>query len=430
MGNIVPAKEQPIEMKSEDAIIPVPLSRAPGIAYTRRHKRAERQMFFNAIGKAALELGHGLCFGKMTIKIKNGDKPEMKYTWSTATKNVIRGKPAGGTVDISPKLNETLAQKMKRLFNKEVYYTYDFEPKNRIMYRYQAGNPNYLKYMVLDDPDPAKNQKPDFKTFKQQALNAGSIDVASKLYFLDEVVKRYFAATEKLKKQIDFLSYQPGTYCPYRFTVVYLSITLPKGGSHANLFLVDHEKFTIEQFEPHGVLPKSWGIDQEWYNREIVKIVREIQKQQGKMYPFSPPIEVCPVVGPQSRSKRRGFCVAWTAMYFHLRMLNPEKSTESIINHMNRGGLSKTEFEREREKRERSEIMHEYISRYIAWAELQTPLLQIGVAEWKRDKPPKAARRITVKGREKVRTEAGDIFSKTRKRKRTRKHSSRSKSRR
>ena len=133
-----------------------------------------------------------------------------------------------------------------------------------------------------------------------------------------------------------------------RFTVGILAIRLDTGKSHANALIFDSENKILTRFEPHGA------------NLETNYDVGELDQQIGKWikgnmegWKYTAPIHFCPVRGPQTiesqlyfDSKMKaiygsdltkeagGFCSAWSLLFLHYRLVNPDLSDKEIADYM------------------------------------------------------------------------------------------------
>lgn len=103
--------------------------------------------------------------------------------------------------------------------------------------------------------------------------------------------------------------------------------------AHSNILLVDNLNLKIEFFEPHGVSFDSHVID---FNIEstVRNIVQNLFPKRSQVYSFENVHSLCPV-GPQSLESTvdstGGYCLAWSLLYVHLRIMNTNKKHQDII---------------------------------------------------------------------------------------------------
>jgi hypothetical protein len=99
---------------------------------------------------------------------------------------------------------------------------------------------------------------------------------------------------------------------------------------HQNALIVNKATRTYERFEPHGsVSSVTRQIDAFMDSAEFRKYLPEAD------YTYIPPSEVCPAIGPQTADtplhcKIGGFCVVYSTMYLHLRLLLPYSTPEQV----------------------------------------------------------------------------------------------------
>lgn len=93
---------------------------------------------------------------------------------------------------------------------------------------------------------------------------------------------------------------------------------------HENLVVIDLERKRVERFEPNGS-----GYD---FVDEI--LIENIVKPLG--FSYLHPLDFCPEIGPHDKQKKdqEGYCVTWSALYMHLRLLNQEMEPEEIVDYL------------------------------------------------------------------------------------------------
>jgi hypothetical protein len=100
---------------------------------------------------------------------------------------------------------------------------------------------------------------------------------------------------------------------------------------HKNGLIIDLDKKLVERIEPNGPIldldhPLYNDLMRESLNYFVQKILPDIspklQSFQYKDIGYS-----CPIFGPQAKQKhldKGGFCVAWSALIMHLKIINPD----------------------------------------------------------------------------------------------------------
>lgn len=154
--------------------------------------------------------------------------------------------------------------------------------------------------------------------------------------------------------------------CKSRFIIGILLISVTNGDDdsyHANTVIIDRVRCEMIRFEPHG------GENSNMYNTVVLDdLLHFWLRVNGRRFgcekwTYSGPKTFCPLFGPQhyendmdnetkmtvSKNHTEGFvesngyCQAWSLMYLHLRLLNPDYADAHIIahimNHKNKGTL-------------------------------------------------------------------------------------------
>lgn len=129
--------------------------------------------------------------------------------------------------------------------------------------------------------------------------------------------------------------------CPYSVVVIDVYV-FDKTSAHANLLLVNKKTspWEIERFEPHGNFNKTRndGILNEMSDKFDIVMEEWLAlnlKPYHADYVYKKPIDVCPLLGPQSRSEEvsplNGFCQTWTYFYLDARLSNPEMTGTDVL---------------------------------------------------------------------------------------------------
>ena len=117
--------------------------------------------------------------------------------------------------------------------------------------------------------------------------------------------------------------------------IILIPLSLRNYGSksnHSNFIIIDTEKKEIERFEPHG----NFGRCENRMTLIVDHIVSNflIDLYDESFYYYNPS-SYCPNFGPQSVIKYdEGYCVVFSTLYSHLRIINIDKSRELIIKYI------------------------------------------------------------------------------------------------
>ena len=111
-----------------------------------------------------------------------------------------------------------------------------------------------------------------------------------------------------------------------------------KEGNHANILIIHKENKTIELYEPHGSRTSSSEID------GVVGIYRKKVKSLQKFWKnILPDYKVINAVDYQKGTafqmdkdpeNHSGFCVTWTILFVHYRLLNPSVHLPTLIRYL------------------------------------------------------------------------------------------------
>jgi hypothetical protein len=123
-----------------------------------------------------------------------------------------------------------------------------------------------------------------------------------------------------------------------RFIPIILE-TIITGKNHANIIIIDNNKKNIELFEPHG----NRGDESSLHN---IKKSYKIKKDKVKIFfknilPKYKFISVADKLKQKHRLQSRydsnsGYCITWSLLYFHYRILNPNISYNRIIHYIDK----------------------------------------------------------------------------------------------
>ncbi len=123
--------------------------------------------------------------------------------------------------------------------------------------------------------------------------------------------------------------------CPEPIIVISFGLLKVLGDlGHSNLIIIDKNLKEYERFEPHGQM--------EVYDDSMIEQLTKttMAKYLPSDYKYISPMDYCLQIGPQVKAKGMtdckdgGFCAAWSTLYGHLRIMNPDFSRSAIIDKM------------------------------------------------------------------------------------------------
>jgi hypothetical protein len=124
-----------------------------------------------------------------------------------------------------------------------------------------------------------------------------------------------------------------------RFIPIILNLAT-KDGNHANILLIDKQNEKIELFEPHGSRDSEsvLGSVKGAYSKKI----RELKKFWRSILPEYNVVNVVDYrrgthfqmeYDPENHS---GFCVTWSILFAHYRLLNPDVKPDTLIKYLSK----------------------------------------------------------------------------------------------
>ena len=147
-----------------------------------------------------------------------------------------------------------------------------------------------------------------------------------------------------------------------RFIVGIITLHV-RGGNHANAFIFDIKEHVLTRFEPHGAVTSLHNMyDPDNLDHVIRRWLTTSQPTLGS-WSYRPPVDYCKIPGPQSRESWRlveealqsikvwgktvrkeakGFCAAWSLIYIHFRVANPDFTDQELYEYF--GKLSDREL--------------------------------------------------------------------------------------
>ena len=197
---------------------------------------------------------------------------------------------------------------------------------NEIEYHYQNLD-NIIEYLKI-----LSNRKmiDNINFFKNVDNSLIQVDINN------STVESIYSTNSKFVKELKSKSDK------YRFTPITINtlLPLPNGSieNHANMLLVDNKTKDIELFEPHGYKPKESTESQAVSNYNTkVKILTKFCKKILPSYTFVNSVDFIKGKSFQELwDSNSGFCVTWSAIFVHYRILNPHVPTKIIVEFMNK----------------------------------------------------------------------------------------------
>jgi hypothetical protein len=125
---------------------------------------------------------------------------------------------------------------------------------------------------------------------------------------------------------------------PKTYFIPILLETVKKKENHANIILIDIRKKQIELFEPHG----NRGDESTLHNiqKTYLKKKRSVQRFFKSFLSDFKFINVVDKINKHSLQSKydsnSGYCITWSLLYFHYRVLNPRISYQRIIKHIDK----------------------------------------------------------------------------------------------
>lgn len=121
-----------------------------------------------------------------------------------------------------------------------------------------------------------------------------------------------------------------------RFIIFKLTLIPNQNGTHANLIIYDKQKQCVERFEPFGY---NSLLDADILDKKIekyfTKVFGKIEYMSPKSYQNKIKFQIISDDSNPINKKSGdpfGYCLAWTYWYLELRLLNPDKNSDELIN--------------------------------------------------------------------------------------------------
>lgn len=158
------------------------------------------------------------------------------------------------------------------------------------------------------------------------------------VYIDDNLTIEYDIKTHKIKSlysTLDYFEDKLKNKKDIKFIVITFNVKLITF-SHANVVLIDNDNKNIEFFEPHGY--KDDDSTLEGVKGAYFQKAKHLKKFMNKMLPdykFKNVSEMFKQEGFQMKyDARHGYCVTWSILYIHYRLLNPDIKLDVIIQYI------------------------------------------------------------------------------------------------
>lgn len=158
------------------------------------------------------------------------------------------------------------------------------------------------------------------------------------VYIDDDLTIEYDIKTHKIKSlysTLDYFEDKLKNKKDIKFIVVTFNVKLITF-SHANVVLIDNDNKNIEFFEPHG--HKDDNSTLEGVKGAYFQKAKHLKKFMNKMLPgytFKNVSEMFKQEGFQMKyDARHGYCVTWSILYIHYRLLNPDINLDVIVEYI------------------------------------------------------------------------------------------------
>lgn len=116
------------------------------------------------------------------------------------------------------------------------------------------------------------------------------------------------------------------------------------GSRHSNALVIDLKNKTIERFEPHGQKGSTVAFIDKFFETKLLR-------EHFRGFTYIRPEQFCPYIGPQTLGAKHkrlsinkndgGYCVPFTLLYMHLRLIHPDFNRDRVVKMMLNGGPQK-----------------------------------------------------------------------------------------
>lgn len=192
-------------------------------------------------------------------------------------------------------------------------------------YHYQSYDNvvKFIEYVVSD----TKNKIKDIFTFDDTSNAFIDIHIGK------GIINPMYVSHGKFVRNI-----KHGLKSKKRFIPIIVNLTLGLEENHANIAIINQKTNQIELFEPHGARTSSseLGGVKSAYKKKI-KLLKHFFKDICNGYQVINVTDAVKKTAFQMTEDPKGhsgFCVTWSILYFHYRILNPEIQLSLLIRHI------------------------------------------------------------------------------------------------
>jgi hypothetical protein len=271
-------------------------------------------------------------------------KKDKKKKNKKRTKNINKIKRSFGTFK---KKSKKIRRKIKRSIKRSLKKTIK-KIKSKILINVRMKQ----KYAIVDVPLDKETNKgtkasSDFVDYDYQHLNNIIRFIHSEMKQRNDIF--YFKPLEDSFIEVNIVTKKiEPNFIPLneyienikkslskRYVPITINIQLPTH-SHANTILIDNESKNIEYFEPHGYKKEEStleSIPNAYYTK--FKVIQLFFLKILPDYNFMNASDYFKRQGFQMKhDARHGYCVTWSVLYIHYRLLNPNISIDILIKYL------------------------------------------------------------------------------------------------
>ena len=193
-------------------------------------------------------------------------------------------------------------------------------------YHYQSYD-NVVKFIEYVVSDTKGKTLGDIFTFDETS------DAFLDVHIGRGVIKPMYVSHDAFVSHI-----KKGLKAKTRFIPVIVTLTLGPEDNHANIAVINKKTHQIELFEPHGARTSSseLGGVQSAYKKKL-KLLRKFFKDICKGYQVVNVTDAVKQTAFQMTEDPKGhsgFCVTWSILYFHYRILNPDIPLANLVRYI------------------------------------------------------------------------------------------------
>lgn len=193
-------------------------------------------------------------------------------------------------------------------------------------YHYQSYD-NVVKFIEYVVSDTKGKPLGDIFTFDDTS------DAFIDIHIGRGVIKPLYVSHDSFVRHI-----KKGLKRKIRFIPVIVNLTLGGDDNHANIAIINKKTLQIELFEPHGARTSSseLGGVKSAYKKKI-KLLKHFFKDICKGYQVvnvTDAVKQSAFQMTEDPKGHSGFCVTWSILYFHYRILNPDIPLSYLVRYI------------------------------------------------------------------------------------------------